>query len=215
VIGPGAKAGGPNYVAQLGRWHAAHDPEQGEELSLVVAALVRSFAADLEPSEHRSLEHAARSDARAWRTEFAAGHDPSGLFCESNVLRYRPLPTIVVRIAANARPVDVGRVLAAATLVDSHLHVSVAPDYAGPLGHLPRRDENADVFIAWAKRARPDRVRLLGAEPVLLSALPPTTFLDDRPPIGYGRIELLRYLREQTVSRTLHRFGNLVSSGSP
>ena len=145
--------------------------------------------------------------------EFAAVHDPSGLFCESNEFRYRALPTIVVRVAANARPFDVARVLAAATLVDAPLHVSVAPDYAGPLGRVVRRDENADDFIEWAQRALPDRVRLLGDEPALLTDLPPTTFLDDRPPIGDGRIELLRYLREQTVSRTLHRFGNLISSG--
>ena len=74
-----------------------------------------------------------------------------------------------------------------------------------------RHDENAEDFVAWAQRL-PDRVRLLGDEPALRTGLPPTTFLDDRPPIGDGRIELLRYLREQAVSRTRHRFGNLVSS---
>ena len=31
------------------------------------------------------------------------------------------------------------------------------------------------------------------------------------PVTNSGRIELLHYLREQAVSRTLHRFGNLVS----
>ena len=111
------------------------------------------------------------------------------------------------------RPFDVARVLAAATLVDAPLHVSVAPGYAGPLGHVVRRAENGDHFIEWAKRALPDRVRLLGDEPALHTGWPATIFLDDRPPISDGRIELLRYLREQTVSRTLHRFGNLISSG--
>lgn len=213
VIGPGAKAGGPNYVAQLGCWRAARDPEQGEEFAPRVAAIVRSFDAELEPADRASLEHAARSDARAWRTEFAAVHDPSRLFCESNEFRYRALPTIVVRVAVGARPVDVARVLAAATLVDAPLHVSAAPDYVGPLGRVTRRVENAEEFVAWVQRALPDRVRLLGDDPALLTGLPPTTFLDDRSPIGDGRIELLRYLREQTVSRTLHRFGNLISSG--
>lgn len=82
----------------------------------------------------------------------------------------------------------------------------------GPLGGVARHEENAEDFVAWAQRALPDRVRLLGDEPALRTGLPATTFLDDRPPIGDGRIELLRYVREQTVSRTLHRFGNLVSS---
>jgi RHH-type transcriptional regulator, proline utilization regulon repressor / proline dehydrogenase / delta 1-pyrroline-5-carboxylate dehydrogenase len=82
----------------------------------------------------------------------------------------------------------------------------------GPLGRVACRNENAEDFVAWAQRAAPDRVRLLGDEPALRTRLPPTTFLDDRPPIGDGRIELLHYLREQTVSCTRHRFGNLVSS---
>ena len=211
VIGPGAKAGGPNYVAQFGRWRTTHDPQQGEDLSPRVAALVRSFACELEPAERVSLERAARSDARAWRTEFAAVHDPSGLFCESNEFRYHPLPMIVVRVAARARLLDVARVLAAAMLVDAPLHVSAAPDYVGPLGRVACRNENAEDFVAWAQRAAPDRVRLLGDEPALRTGLSPTTFLDDRPPIGDGRIELLRYLREQAVSCTRHRFGNLVS----
>src|SRR4029077_18394793 len=72
VIGPGAKAGGPNYVSQLGRWRAVHEPERGEEPSPAVPARPRSSAAGLEPAERSSLEHAIRSDARAWRTEFAA-----------------------------------------------------------------------------------------------------------------------------------------------
>ena len=134
MIGPGAKAGGPNYVAQLGRWRTR--PGAGRGALPRVAALVRSLASELEPAERVSLERAARSDARAWRTEFAAVHDPSGLFCESNEYRYRALPTIVVRVAAGARPVDVARVLAAATLVDAPLHVSAAPDYVGPLGRV-------------------------------------------------------------------------------
>ena len=212
VIGPGAKAGGPNYVAQLGRWRATRDPEQGEELSPRVATFVGSVASELEAAERDSLERAARSDARAWRTEFAAVHDPSGLVYESNEYRYRALPTIVVRVAVGARPVAVARVLAAATLVDARLYVSVAPDSVGPFGNVARHEENAEDFVAWARRASPDRVRLLGDEPALRAGLPATTFLDDGPPIGDGRIELLRYLREQTVSRTLHRFGNLVSS---
>src|SRR6185436_11010806 len=37
VVGPGAKAGGPNYVAQLGRWRQAELPAAGEPLSATLA----------------------------------------------------------------------------------------------------------------------------------------------------------------------------------
>jgi RHH-type proline utilization regulon transcriptional repressor/proline dehydrogenase/delta 1-pyrroline-5-carboxylate dehydrogenase len=212
VIGPGAKAGGPNYVAQLGRWRAMRDPELGEELSPRIAAFVATVASELEPAERVSLERAARSDARAWRTEFATVHDPSRLAYEGNEFRYRALPTIVVRVTADARPAAVARVLAAAMLVGAPLRVSAAPGSSGPFGSVARHEEHGEDFVGWARRARPDRVRLLGDEPAVRAGLPATTFVDDRPPIGDGRIELLRYVREQTVSRTRHRFGNLVAS---
>ena len=212
VIGPGAKAGGPNYVAQLGRWRATHDPEQGEELSPRGRArpLLRRRA-----RAGRTPLPGTRGTQRRARVAHRIRRRPRS---ERTVLREQrvPLPRAADdrRSGRGQRPAR--RRCPRARGRDARrcpLHVSVAPDYAGPLGRVVRRDENADDFIEWAKRALPDRVRLLGDEPALLTDLPPTTFLDDRPPIGDGRIELLRYLREQTVSRTLHRFGNLISSG--
>src|SRR6202008_3048845 len=76
-VGPGAKAGGPNYVLQLARWAqrtlAAPDaglPPRGPGPSPLSAS-----AADY---------------ARTWRAHFAVGHAPSGVIGEDNVFRYRP-----------------------------------------------------------------------------------------------------------------------------
>src|SRR5690606_21444401 len=84
VVGPGAKAGGPNYVAQLGRW--SDDDESGD---------------------------AAVADDDWWREHFAVDHDPSGLFCESNVFRYRALEEVVVRVGPRTPQHDLDRVLGA------------------------------------------------------------------------------------------------------
>ena len=35
----------------------------------------------------------------------------------------------------------------------------------------------------------------------------------DDPVTTEGRVELLHYVREQSISRTLHRFGNVLESG--
>ncbi|MCY4422621.1 MAG: aldehyde dehydrogenase family protein, partial [Acidimicrobiaceae bacterium] len=91
-VGPGLKAGGPNYVAGLGTWHPV----------------------DTGHSDDRWLEAARASDDAAWQAEFGAEHDPSGLHCESNVLCYRRLPRIALRAETDARPRDVARVRAAA-----------------------------------------------------------------------------------------------------
>jgi hypothetical protein len=74
--------------------------------------------------------------------------------------------------------------------------------------------EDTDALIARLQAPDPSavaRIRLFGEEPGL-HVLEPRIHVDARPTVLLGRVELLRYLREQTVSRTLHRFGNVVDS---
>jgi len=56
-----------------------------------------------------------------------------------------------------------------------------------------------------------DKVRILGTAPDSLRhwAHERGITVDDNPLCGHGRIELVRWLREQSVSETRHRYGNL------
>ena len=45
-----------------------------------------------------------------------------------------------------------------------------------------------------------------------LAALEASVHLDDRQPIANGRLEMLHLYREQSISITLHRYGNLISA---
>ena len=186
VVGPGAKAGGPNYVAQLGTWRDAVG--SGDEAA----------NADLTDADWCAL-HVAHE------------HDPSGLFCESNVFRYRPLREVPLRVGGDATCADVTRVLAAIAAVGSTVALSVALDWSEALD-APHRRERAEAFWARIANDPPPRVRLLGEEVPWSTVLPVTTFVDDRPVVRCGRIELVRYVREQSVTTTLHRFGNLVGN---
>jgi RHH-type proline utilization regulon transcriptional repressor/proline dehydrogenase/delta 1-pyrroline-5-carboxylate dehydrogenase len=182
-VGPGAKAGGPNYVAQLGRWEDAPD--------------VPSRAAD--PAGW--LAWARADDARAWLTEFSAEHDPSALGVESNVFRYRPVPGITVRVGADAPDVEVQRVLAAAARAGV------------PATVVGQREMTDEAFAeAVADGDVTGRIRVVGSAPGLRDAaasrLGSVTVLD-APVLASGRRELLTMLREQAVSRTMHRYGHL------
>ena len=178
VIGPGAKAGGPNYVAQLGTWHPTND--------------------DLDDASW--LAAAADSDERWWNQEFSTEHDPSGLFCEANIFRYRPLPKVAVRFEADGVRRGLERVLGAARVCGVAVDVSEA------------EEESAAAFGSRLKQLGVQRVRLIGtAGPELRQAANEAgVHLADDPVTTDGRIELLHYLREQSISRTLHRYGNLV-----
>ncbi|GAB4086784.1 proline dehydrogenase family protein [Myceligenerans cantabricum] len=198
-VGPGAKAGGPNYVAQLGTW---------------------SDAADV-PSRHEDpaawLDAATADDELWWAREFAVEHDPTGLEAETNVFRYRPVPGLTLRVGDGALDVEVRRVLAAARRAGVPVDVSrsVVADHAvaagtprSAMGHLTH-DEFAEAV---ADGLVTGRIRVIGEAPGLreaaVSRLATVTLLD-APVVASGRRELLTMLREQAISRTRHRYGHI------
>ena len=173
-IGPGAKAGGPNYVMQLGRW----SPRPTKDL----------------------LAAAQQSDEHWWRAEFSKEHDPTELFCESNVLRYRPLQRVVIRYGHGATTEELARVKLAAARCGVTYDVSRLSD------------ESDEVFAAGLAGLDVERVRVIGqiSDIIQLAANEAGVYLADQAVTANGRLEMLNYLREQAISRTLHRFGNLV-----
>ncbi|MDO8149497.1 proline dehydrogenase family protein [Isoptericola sp. b515] len=193
VVGPGAKAGGPNYVAQLGRWSDGAD--------------VPSRAADPEAW----LAWAEASDAAAWDAEFGVAHDPTGLSVEENSFRYRPVPEVTVRVGDGALPVEVRRVLAGARRAGVRAVVVPASDAGWGVPHeTPVSHE--DFAAAVAEGRVTGRIRVVGEAPGLRAAaverVGEVTVLD-QPVLAAGRRELLPFLREQAVSRTKHRYGHL------
>lgn len=117
-IGPGAKAGGPNYCFNFCRLSDASDAA-GQE--------------------------AEASYRAAWREHFSVSHDPSALPCESNIFRYRPCRGVVLRLQSRDEEV-VRRARLAAEITHVPLHISVADeesaaDFAARLPELAQRAE--------------------------------------------------------------------------
>lgn len=74
------------------------------------------------------------------------------------------------------------------------------------------RSLNVESDAAWLARVPGTdaaRIRLVGGDPVALAAvLDADTAIVAGPVTTSGRVELLPFLREQSVSITAHRFGN-------
>jgi RHH-type proline utilization regulon transcriptional repressor/proline dehydrogenase/delta 1-pyrroline-5-carboxylate dehydrogenase len=193
VVGPGAKAGGPNYVAQLGSWSdAAPVPSRGGD-----------------PAGW--LAWAEADDARVWAAELGAAHDPSGLRAEENTFRYRPVDRVTVRVGDGALPVEVQRVLSAARTAG--VPAVVVPESDAGWG-VPTQApvSHADFAAAVVEGRVTGRVRVVGAAPGLRDAAAHrlgTVTVVDGPVLASGRRELLTFLREQAVSRTRHRYGHV------
>jgi RHH-type proline utilization regulon transcriptional repressor/proline dehydrogenase/delta 1-pyrroline-5-carboxylate dehydrogenase len=233
VVGPGAKAGGPDYVAQLGTWVADGLPTTRAPLDPAIREALHDYAGLLPSDAARAwLRAAAGSDAAAWAGELGAEVDRTGLKVESNVLRHRPLPELTVRAGAGAEVAEVVRVLLAASLAGTTARVSLDPvlwaDVRGGAtderarAGLARLEEHVGAVEStgqFAGRVRAGtvrgRVRVVGDESATLPgelAAEDVTVLA-QPVLATGRRELLTVLREQAVSRTLHRFGHLPPGG--
>ncbi|HAQ23431.1 MAG TPA: aldehyde dehydrogenase [Acidimicrobiaceae bacterium] len=178
-VGPGAKTGGPDYLLQLGTWMPTREFSEVDQAEALV------------------------SDEVWWDKHYGIDRDPVGLFCESNVHRYRPHPDLVVRIGPGAKAAEVERVLAASARCGVEPRISRATD------------EDDAEFARSLSAHRFGRVRAIGflSEVVRRAASVHGVGVIDEAVTASGRLELRHHLREQAVSQTLHRFGNLVASG--
>jgi len=228
AVGTGAKAGGPNAVLVLGDWAPA-PAEPSEDLSLEgldakVRALIEAFQPALDFRGFDAARRAAFDDDEAWMREFGRSHDPSALGVERNVLRYRPAE-VVVRLGEGGSMAELARVLCAGVRARARVLVSTAtPLPAGllplvddgsafgrsPLGILGVQVESDEAFLQRAAAGLPARIRLVGGDGrPLADALggSPDVAVWSGPVTGAGRLEMLPFVREQSVSMTAHRFG--------
>ena len=174
-VGCGAKAGGPDYVLSL---------------STV------SMTAPLD------VGAAKASFALWWEDFFSVLHDPSGLVSERNVLRYRPLGPVVLRVGPDTPVGAIDVATAAAHRCGVVLTVSDAAQ------------ESEEALMRHIGASGVERVRsLIGASASLrLWLIGQAIGLDESAVSSNGRIELFRWLREQAVSETTHRYGRITAS---
>ncbi len=225
-VGPGAKAGGPNYVATLGRWSQLELPQQRLRLSGPLAALVLELEGWLaQPADRTALRAAAESYHYWWENHFGIEHDPSQVHGETNHFRYRSRPWHLLRLgriedsgpAENAAMLQVALSYLACRTSGSDLQLSLPSSSAWQgefqriSGIRPTIESHTDL-VARLKSMRDGTVRLVQAPPG--ESLPPTeignVFVYHGPGYANGRLELLAYTREQAVSETIHRYGNIV-----
>lgn len=179
VVGPGAKAGGPNYVMQFG------------------------IKTDKTLRDRSWLTRALESDDEAWEAHFCKEHDPSQLVFETNVFRYRPLQRLAIRVSAGADQFEVQRVRAAVERCK--------------VGHVTWSNAATEEASSFANRLSElgiRRVRVIGCteNELQAAAVLADVHVADDEVVSDGRVELQHYLREQSVSYTRHRFGNLVTA---
>lgn len=237
AFGPGIKAGGPNYVAQLMDIRdrelpadIAMPPDASEEL-VVLADTLRGLRDEsgairgVPSAEVDRVLAAMASYAKAYASEFGRGHDSVKLVGQDNVRRYLPVPAFRVRVHPDDSAFEIFARVCAARTVGCAITVSAPPDYTSPAlelldevteewGAAIEFVEESDAELAHVVASRQtDRVRYAAPQRVphgVLTAVGDTgVYIARSPVLVAGRIELLWYVMEQSVSVDYHRYGNL------
>ncbi|HMR47680.1 MAG TPA: bifunctional proline dehydrogenase/L-glutamate gamma-semialdehyde dehydrogenase [Arachnia sp.] len=236
AIGAGTKAGGPSYLYGLVDWRDAPVSAETSSPRPAVAPLLAAAAeAGLSGTELAWLRAALGSDAVAWDNEFGVVRDVSQLGVERNLLRYLPVP-VHLRITSDAPPAHVVRAVAGGIAAGAPPRLSTPIALPSPVvaameaaGVTVRYDDDA----AWRAElgrlaaeqgpkagarvrivAGPSRVAAVAAAYEATGGAPDVAVYGGEV-VSAGRVEMLAYLREQSVSITAHRFGtpNQLSDG--
>ena len=225
-VGPGAKAGGPNYVATLCQWDQKQLPEKRIPVKGAVAVACEQLASIFNNADTRPLlAAAAESYGYWWQHEFSISHDPSQIHGETNEFRYRLRPWHLVRLQQpeeTSQHIMLAQTVLACLTTGVKLEISLPqanPDVdriAQIAGVTPRIETDQQL----ARRLREKHLqetkggsmRILGDydphefAPAVIGNIP----LMNPHVFANGRLELLNYLKEQSMTQIIHRYGNIV-----
>jgi RHH-type proline utilization regulon transcriptional repressor/proline dehydrogenase/delta 1-pyrroline-5-carboxylate dehydrogenase len=123
------------------------------------------------------------------------------LRCESNIFRYRPCRGVVLRLD-DGDTTSLERARKAAQICGARLHVSLAAQET--------EESLAARLPALAAEAEFLRTVKPPSDALLRAAYEAGLNWIDAPLLSDGRHELTRWLREQSISETRHRYGLLM-----
>ena len=256
-VGPGIKAGGPNYVVPLSQLTVVEDASVrpanleleevrhghshgnlrrpaptrlGNDPSDALQSLVESLGNDnsLEANERNRAIGAIQSYRKWAEVEFLEQHDHFRIVGEDNLRRYLPIDALRIRVHQDDSLWEITARAAAARAVGALATISTPSGLSGAAAEgVERLDswtetwagalefvEESDEQLADAiRREETERVRFAAPQRVPASirqaAAEVLQYVADAPVVPQGRVELLWYVQEQSLSHRYHRYGNL------
>ncbi|AVM58994.1 proline dehydrogenase [Bacteroides heparinolyticus] len=186
AIGGGLKAGGPNYCSSFVK--ITDKPDSN--------------------TDYR------KSYAEAFAKEFAHARDINNLYGEQNVLRYLPVERMVLRLFPGDSNEEARMIAFAAQTCHTPLVISFGEDddrtEALASTGCPLKKEDLKTFYDSLDNYY--RIRTCSSDIPdgfykEVSAM--NMYVATAPPVKNGRVELLHYLKEQSITFEYHRYGSI------
>ncbi len=231
-IGAGIKAGSPNYAVQFCKIEESDSPTQGplrEESPLLYIArnwqtqLTRNEHAEIWSELHKTIQ-AIYSCLFQYESEFSGEQDFFRFRGQDNLFRYLPLGKVTVRLHPDDELFETLIRIAAARIAKCKVEVSFPPNLENIVTEFLGTTEGKRLCDSVEIRSETDkelcgrlteidRIRYAHPDRVPLEIHQATAKLGKHIsrhiPLAEGRIEMLRYLQEQSLSIDYHRYGNL------
>lgn len=186
AFGGGIKAGGPNYCS----------------------CFVRITDKPGSKTDYKA------SYAKAYEEEFAHARDWNNCFGEQNLFRYLPLKNMLLRLFPGDTDEQAHMVALAARTCGTPLTISFDPsdDRSAALADtgcklLKQTEEEFIASIPEYERIRTCRADLPMA--VYEKAAACDKYIATAAPLKNGRVELIHYIKEQSISFEYHRYGSI------
>ena len=195
AFGPGIKAGGPSYVAQLMDFEETAKPKGCDLVDEKLQALAKRVP---------SVEIALRSYTKEARDEFRAEHDHQRLLGQDNLRRYRPIEHLCICLHDDDTKHGIAARIGAAHAIGCTVSITGpgAEEWRDFAQVVPEPDVTKFDRLRYATPARvPESIRRAANEAC--------KYIADTPVLTEGRLELLWYVEEQSLSNDYHRYGNL------
>ena len=186
AFGGGIKAGGPNYCTCF---------------------------VNIKDKENSATDY-KESYWRNYKEEFSKQRDINNLYGEQNIFRYLPLNNMILRIFPSDQMEDINRIIYASKVCKTPLTISLDPEdervsaLADSGCQLVK--ESLESFI----NRMPEYERIRTCSPNIPMSLyekaaQVNKYIATTPPVNNGRIELIHYFKEQSISFEYHRYGSI------
>lgn len=186
AFGGGVKAGGPNYCTCF--VNITDKPDSTTDFN--------------------------KSYAEVWQKEFAHARDINNLYGEQNAFRYLPLQNMVLRVFPHDDEDQVQMIVDASKAVNIPLTISIDDEHEQIFMYYTtnctRKAETFDEFLTTMKDY--ERIRTCSPDiPMKMyeQAARLDKYIATAPPVKDGRVELIHYFKEQSISFEYHRYGSI------
>ena len=227
AIGAGRKAGFYNYITQFVDITEKKNPvPKRTHMNDLTLFLKHCKVASMQKEDFEKLEIALQSYIENYENEFSKEKDYARVRGEDNHFRYLPLNSVVIRVCKDDCIFDIVARIMAARVSKVNFTVSVddndflkvflknSPELFTSKDKLVTEDEKK--FIQTIKNF--DRVIYSDiskvSKDVFKESAKTLVFIVRQNAMMEGRLELLNYFSEQSISHSFHRYGNIGSRAS-